>query len=252
MAPSWVDSHCHLDFPAFDTDRDAVLDRARAAGVADFVVPSVSATHWHDVLALTREPGVHAALGLHPWWAAGHRPEHLEALAGHLAAGNAVAVGECGLDFARDIDREAQRHWFTAQLRLAADYGLPVIVHAVRALDQVLHEIAAFPGVSGVIHGFSGSRQQAERCVAAGLMLGIGPAVAGSERLQGIVRVMPVECLLLETDAPDRPLAGSRGEPADVVPVGEAVAAIRRLEPEVLAEITRANAHRLFGWGKKR
>ncbi len=248
MAPSWVDSHCHLDFPAFDTDREAVLDRARTAGVTHVVVPGTGAAGWDGVLALANESGVHAALGLHPWWTAGHRPEHLETLEAHLTAGRAVAVGECGLDFARDIDRDLQRHWFVAQLKLAADYGLPVIVHAVRALDQVLHEIAAFPGLGGVIHGFAGSLQQAERCVAAGLMLGIGPAVARSEKLQGIVGAMPAACLLLETDAPDRPLTGSRGEPADVVQVGEAVATIRRMAPAALAQITTANTHKLFGW----
>jgi TatD DNase family protein len=250
MAPTWVDSHCHLDFPVFDADRDAVLARARAAGVTDIVVPSVAAAGWLGVLRVAGASGVHAALGLHPWWTDAHRPEHLTLLRDHLVAGRVAAIGECGLDFARDIDPERQRYWFMEQLRLAADFGLPVIVHAVRALDAVLHTLAAFPGLAGVIHGFNGSRQQAERCVAAGLMLGIGPAVARSQKLQALVRDLPAACLLLETDAPDRPLAGSRGEPADVVPVGRMVAEIRHMEAAALAAATAASASRLFAWGR--
>jgi TatD DNase family protein len=250
MAPSWVDSHCHLDFPAFAADGEAVLARAREAGVTDVVVPSVAAEGWLGVLRLAGAPGVHAALGLHPWWAAEHLDAHLDLLRSHLGAGEAVAVGECGLDFARDIDRSLQLRWFREQLRLASAYGLPVIVHAVRALDAVLQELRAFPGLTGVIHGFSGSLQQAERCIAAGFMLGIGPMVATSARLSAIVRDMPLDSLLLETDAPERPLAGSRGEPADVVQVGGIVAGIRHMEAAALAGATAANAYRLFAWRK--
>jgi TatD DNase family protein len=251
-SPAWVDSHCHLDFPAFDADRPAMLARARAAGVADFVVPATTPDTWGRVAALAAEPGVHAAYGLHPWWAGDYRPQHLEMLEDRLASGQAVAVGECGLDFARDIDSELQRQWFVAQMRLAADHGLPVIVHAVRSLDAVMHEISAFPGLSGVVHGFAGSRQQAERCIATGFMLGIGPALTRSARLRDIVRAMPMDALLLETDAPDRPLSGTRGEPADVVAVGEAVSAIRSMASAELARGTSANAKRLFAWETKR
>lgn len=250
MAPSWVDSHCHLDFPAFDADREAVLARARTAGVTDLVVPATRAAGWDAILGLAGHAGVHAVLGLHPWWTAEHRPEHLEALRRHVEAGKVVAIGECGLDFSRDIDREQQRRWFAAQLELAAEHGLPVIVHAVRALDAVLAEIAAFPGLAGVIHGFAGSREQAERCMERGFMLGIGPMVARSEKLRDVVQAVPVESLLLETDAPDRPLQGSRGEPMHVAAVGEAVAGIKQMQPAALAEITSANARRLFAWGK--
>jgi TatD DNase family protein len=249
MGISWVDSHCHLDFPAFDGDREAVIARARAAGVTDVVVPGVRPDAWDRVAAVACEPGIHAAYGLHPWWAGDYRAQHLAMLEARLAAGQAVAVGECGLDFARDIDRELQRHWFVAQLELASAYGLPVIVHAVRSLDHVLHELAAFPGLAGVIHGFSGSRQQAERGMAAGLMLGIGTSVARRGRLGDIVRTMPVENLLLETDAPDRPLSGERGEPADVVAVAGAVCALTGMAPGELAAATTDNAKRLLGLG---
>jgi TatD DNase family protein len=247
----WVDSHCHLDFPAFDADRAVVLDRARAAGVTGFVVPGTTPEGWDRVAAIAGEPGVHVAYGLHPWWVGEHRPEHLEALARRLGSGRAVAVGECGLDFARDIDRDAQRYWFVAQLRLAADYDLPVIVHAVRALDEVLRELRAFPGLAGVIHGFAGSRQQAEQCAAAGFLLGIGPAVTRSSRLRGAVSAMPIECLLLETDAPDRPVAahrGERGEPSHLIEVAALVCEWKGVAPEALARITSANANRLYRW----
>lgn len=252
MATSWVDSHCHLDFPAFDADRAAVMARARAAGVTDFVVPGTTAERWRHLADIASEPGVHVAYGLHPWWSGEHRPEHLDVLEKHLGARQAVAVGECGLDFTRDIDRNLQRHWFTAQLRLAADYDLPVIVHAVRALDAVLSALQSFPGLTGVIHGFAGSRQQAERCAAAGFMLGIGPMVTRSSRLRALVRSMPTEWLLLETDAPDRPLAGERGEPADVVAIAEKVCAIKSIGSVELSEATSDNAKRLFHWEKIR
>jgi len=252
MATLWIDSHCHLDFPAFDADRAAVMARARAAGVTDFVVPGIRTECWQRLAELEAEPGVHVAYGLHPWWTGEHRPEHLDGLKEYLGAGRAVAVGECGLDFARDIDRNLQRYWFEAQLRLAVDHGLPVIVHAVRALDAVLSALQPFPELTGVIHGFAGSRQQAERCVAAGFMLGIGPMVTRSSRLRALVRTMPTECLLLETDAPDRPLAGERGEPADVVPIAEAVCAIKSIGSVELSEVTSNNAKRLFQWEKIR
>ena len=138
-----IDSHCHLDAPEFAADRDTVIARARAAGVVAQVIPAIRAADWPALAALCgREPGLHAAYGLHPLYLAEHADAHLQELRERLAAGGAVAVGECGLDyFVEGLDPALQRHFFRGQLALAQAFGLPVIVHARRAVDAVIASI---------------------------------------------------------------------------------------------------------------
>lgn len=248
-----VDSHVHLDDDAFTGDRGAVIERARQAGVGTMVVPAVDAGSWPAIRDLcARHAGLHPAYGLHPMFLPHHAPEHVDALSSWLNGNRPVAVGEIGLDFHVDgLDREQQRHYFLRQLQLAREHELPVIVHARGALEEVTLTLRRSGGLRGVVHSFSGSEQQARQLWDLGFHLGIGGPVTyeRAQRLRRIVAQMPIEFLLLESDAPDQPDAahrGERNEPAHVADVLRCIAALRG-EPEAdVAAATSANARRLF------
>ena len=248
-----VDSHCHLDAPEFDADRTDVIARARAAGVTRQVIPAVSAAGWPALRALCAgTTGLYPAYGLHPMYLAEHGDAHLDALAEWVHRERPVAVGECGLDFFIDgLDPARQQHVFEAQLRIARDAGLPVIVHARRAVDQVLAAVRRFQPVRGVVHSFSGSADQAKRLFDLGFLVGLGGPVtyARANRLRTLAATLPLDGLLLETDAPDQPDAdhrGQRNEPARLPRVCEEIAALRGMTPQALAEATSRNAEALF------
>lgn len=248
-----VDSHSHFDAAEFDADRAAAHARALAAGVDVQIVPAVGAAGWPKLKAVcTLFPGLHAAYGLHPMYLADHRPEHLRQLRDWIEREHPVAVGECGLDFfVEGLDADAQHACFDGQLRLAREFGLPVIVHARRAVDAVLAAIRRYPGLRGVVHSFSGSAEQAAQLHKLGFLLGIGGPVTftRANRLRGIVASMPLEQLLLETDSPDQPGAAQRGqrnEPAHLLEVLDVIATLRNVPREEIASATSANARRLF------
>ncbi len=250
-----VDSHCHLDVEAFNTDRDAVIARARSAGVTRQVIPAIRARDWPQLRGVcATDAGLHAAYGLHPVFLADHTLEDLEALRRWIERERPVAVGECGLDYHVDgLDRDMQARYFDGQLALAKAFNLPVIVHARRAVDAVIVAIRRHPGVRGVIHSFPGSVQQAAQLFELGFMVGIGGPVTydRAQRLRRTVAALPEAQLLLETDAPDQPDAswrGKRNEPARLSGIAEAVAALRGVSVEALAASTSRNAARLFGW----
>lgn len=249
-----IDSHSHLDVAEFDPDRIAVLERARAAGVVAQVVPAIEYAAWPALAALCHaRPELKPAYGLHPMYLERHRPEHLEALPAWIERERPVAVGECGLDFfVEHLDPDGQRRCFVRQLEIARAADLPVIVHARRAVDEVIATLrrAGLPR-GGVVHSFSGSAEQARQLWHLGFCLGIGGPVtyARATRLRAIVATMPLAQLLIETDAPDQPLAAHRGrrnEPARLREVLDAVAAARGEPAEAIAAATTANARRLF------
>lgn len=249
-----VDSHSHLDADAFDDDRDAVIARARAAGVSRQVLPAVDAASWpklRDICA--RDPGLFAAYGLHPMCLDAHRDGHLAELRSWIERERPVAVGECGLDyFVEGLDHETQSHFFDGQLRLAREFDLPVIVHARRAVDAVITAIRRIGGLRGVVHSFPGSMEQARQLSQAGFLLGLGGPVTyeRANRLRKLAATMPIKWLLLETDSPDQPDSGIRGqrnEPARLTQVLATIASLRNAEPVEIARATTANAERLFG-----
>lgn len=249
-----VDSHSHLDAAAFDGDRDAVIARACAAAVCRQVLPAVEAASWpklRDVCA--RGPGLFAAYGLHPMYLDAHRDEHLAELRRWIERERPVAVGECGLDyFVEGLDHEAQSHFFDGQLRLAREFELPVIVHARRAVDAVITAIRRIGGLRGVVHSFPGSMEQARQLSQAGFLLGLGGPVTyeRANRLRKLAATMPIDWMLLETDSPDQPDSGIRGqrnEPARLTQVLATIASLRNAEPVEIARATTANAEHLFG-----
>ncbi len=248
------DSHCHLDAPEFDPDRPAVIARARAAGVRRQLVPAVDRSGWEKLRDLcAADPALRPAYGLHPMFLDRHRPGHLDDLARWLADERPAAVGECGLDhFVEGLDPDAQRTYFIRQLELAREFDLPVVVHARRAVDEVITALRRIGGLRGVVHSWSGSDQQARQLFGLGFHLGIGGPVTfeRAQRLRRTVASMPIQWLLLETDAPDQPGAGHRGgrnEPGFLTEVLAVVAQLRGMAPEALAAATTGNAEKLFG-----
>ncbi len=258
----WIDTHCHLDAAEFDADRAAVIDRARAAGVAQIVVPAVGHANFGTVRALAHAQGFAYALGIHPMYvdrAADDDLVHLrDALAEQRGDARLVAIGEIGLDhFVPGLDRDRQARFYAAQLRLAVEFGLPVIVHVRRSADSLLKYLRQMPVVGGIVHAFNGSEQQAEAFVERGFKLGFGGAMTFERALQirRLAQSLPLEAIVLETDAPDIPPqwlyrtaqeraagAGSRNEPGELPRIARSLAELRGLPLDEIAAATGRNA----------
>ena len=248
-----VDTHCHLDDPEFDRDREAVVARAVAAGVVAQVVPAIDFSTWGKTRDACRTaPGLYPAYGLHPLLLDRHREEHLRELAAWIERERPKAIGECGLDYFVDgLDPDTQRFYFRRQLELAREFDLPVIVHARRAFEEAIAELRRLPGLRGVVHSWAGSEEQARQLFSMGFCLGLGGPVTyeRARRIRRVATGMPLEFLLLETDAPDQPDSGRRGErnePAQLLAVLECIARLRGVEAGEIARATTANACRLF------
>ncbi|WP_025733762.1 TatD family hydrolase [Carnimonas nigrificans] len=250
-----IDAHCHLT--AF-ADTSAVLAESRAAGVSAFVSAATDRASWKPLVTLRNQaPNVAIALGLHPLFehrliGADHDLDALEALLDSTPS-PMVAVGECGVD--KRFESDAQWRLFDAQLGLAEQYGVPIVVHCVQLNDQVAKLLRAHPRlVGGLIHGFSGSPVQAQRFIDQGYVIGIGGAVTfeRAQKLKRVVKALPEHGFVLETDAPDMLPASLRGRaeynvPANLRIVAKEVAALRQITLEQLGECTTANVRRVFG-----
>ncbi len=253
MVLNLFDSHSHLDAPEFEHDRSAVVSRAENMGVKQQLLPAVEFASWSNLKDVCSQyTGLYPAYGLHPMYLSSHRPEHIPALRNWIEKERPNAVGECGLDFfVEGLDAEQQRFYFIEQLKLAREFELPVVVHARRAVDEVIASIRKTGVSSGVIHSYSGSEEQARQLFNLGFSLGIGGPITydRAQRLRRLVKDMPIEYLLLETDSPDQPNAdyrGQRNEPARLVDVLKIVAELRGQSEEDIAQATTANAERLF------
>jgi TatD DNase family protein len=271
-AARWIDTHCHLDAPEFDADRDAVLARAQAAGVSRLVMPAVAAPHFDAMVALAGRTRQAFALGIHPLFVPDALPQHLDELDAALVAQRhnplLVAVGEIGLDlFVPGLDLALQEHFYASQLKRARAEGLPVILHVRRSADLLLKQLRRTEVPGGIAHAFNGSLEQALAFVAMGFKLGFGGAMSFERALQirRLAQSLPAEAIVLETDAPDIPphwlyktaeqrAAGehSRNEPAELPRIASVLAGLRGWTLEETAAITRANAlaalPRLAAW----
>ena len=258
----WIDTHCHLDAAEFSGEIDAVRQRARAAGVVHCVLPAVLPANFDAVRELAHRHGDSYALGIHPLCTGSAGDEDLALLDRALAAAREdprlVAVGEIGLDyFVPGLDGARQEHFYREQLRLARRHGLPVLLHVRRSADQLLRELRRTP-VAGIAHAFNGSLQQAQEFVKLGFRLGFGGTVTYERALQvrRLACALPVEALVLETDAPDIPprwlyrtaedraagAAQGRNEPGELPAIGAVLAALRELPVPELAAATTRNA----------
>ncbi|HIO91993.1 MAG TPA: TatD family deoxyribonuclease [Leucothrix mucor] len=257
MSLKLVDSHCHIDLTPFDSDRDAVLQRAKKAMVSHIITPAVTASRWDNLKALAEKYRcILPAYGLHPMFMPEHTNQHLDDLEQFLQVEKAISVGECGLDFfikteQSDDAKKAQLNLFTSQLSIAQQFKLPVIIHARKSLDLVLKEIRQKRELSGVVHSFSGSEQQAHQLIDQGFYLGFGGPITytRANKLRRLASSLPLDALLLETDAPDQPDAshhGLRNEPAWINHIAQTVADLRGISYEEVVETTSRNAFKLF------
>jgi len=249
-----VDTHCHLDVAEFDADRAAVLARARAAGVVAQVIPAVHRAGWPFLLELCRvEPDLYPALGLHPVYLEQHDDADLAALAEAIATERPVAIGEIGLDwFVDGLDRARQQVLFERQLAIAREADLPVILHVRRAHDAALATLKRSRLKGGIAHAYSGSLEQARQYVDLGFRLGFGGMLTfeRSTKLRRLARELPLEAIVLETDAPDLTVASHRGErnsPEYLPECLAALAEVRGEDPASVAARTTANARAVFG-----
>ncbi|MGC3872361.1 TatD family hydrolase [Halomonas sp. GXIMD04776] len=248
-----IDAHCHLDFADFDDDREAMFARAREAGVGRFVVPGTTRARWPAVIELAQRDDVSLNLGLHPYFMVEHGDEDVAALASMLDKHpEIVAVGECGIDARFKDSLNAQWRLFDAQLKLAKQRHLPVVVHCVQANDKVAKRLGQLNlPEGGLIHAFSGSPEQARKFLDLGFVVGLGGAATfeRAKRLQRAVASLPDDGYVLETDSPDMPLAGFQGqrnEPARLAQVCERVAQLRGESIEQIASNSTSTAQRLF------
>ncbi|MHC8304152.1 TatD family hydrolase [Pseudomonas sp. PB3P13] len=255
-----IDTHTHLDFPDFDADRATLLADSRALGVRKIVVLGVHQGNWQRVWELVQsDPDLHAAFGLHPVFLDEHRPEHVVELADWLTrlAGHRqlCAVGEIGLDyFIESLDRERQQTLFDTQLQLAADFDLPALIHVRRSHAAVVATLKRFKlKRAGIIHAFAGSKEEAGEYIKLGFKLGLGGAATWPQalRMHRVLAQLPLEAVVLETDAPDMAPAmfpGQRNSPAHLPAICAALAKIMAVSPEQLAAASTANACELFNW----
>ncbi len=253
-----VDSHCHLDDPQFDPDREAVIERARAAGV-DRILAIGTGKGPPDLEAGIRLAAghdfIHATVGVHPHDASKATPETFQTLWRLLGDPKVVGVGEIGLDYHYDFSpRETQREVFTAQLKMACGVGKPVIIHTREAWDDTIGLLTEHwnPTLHGIMHCFSGGPEEAEAVVAMGFHVSFAGVVTfpKAHRVQAAARVVRRESLLVETDAPylaPVPHRGRRNEPAYVTATARKLAELRGDTFEEIAAATTGNFLRLFG-----
>ena len=249
-----IDTHCHLDAREFDTDRDAVVAAAREAGVTTLILPSVEVSGFPAVRACCqRYPGCHPAYGIHPLYVGAAREDDLYTLRQWLRdeiSGEhpPVAVGEIGLDFfVPGHDASRQEQFFIEQLQIAAEFNLPVLLHVRRAVVQVLKCLRHSKVRRGIAHAFNGSRQQAQAFIDLGFKLGFGGAMTWprATRIRQLATELPLESIVLETDAPDMSPVwrqGQRNSPDQLPLIAATLADLTRLPPGRILEQTNANA----------
>lgn len=255
-----IDTHTHLDFPEFDSDRREVLAHSRALDVRRMVVLGVYQQNWQRLWDLVQaDAGLFAAFGLHPVYLDDHKPTDLTELGDWLTRLHGhrqlCAVGEIGLDyFLEQLDRERQQSLFEAQLKLAVDFQLPALLHVRRshaAVIATLKRIRLPRG--GIIHAFAGSREEAHEYIKLGFKLGLGGAATWPQalRMHKVLAQLPLSAVVLETDAPDMAPAmypGQRNSPEHLPAICTALAERMGTSPLLLAEASTRNACELFNW----
>jgi TatD DNase family protein len=248
-----VDSHCHLDFPDFAAEREAVIARARSAGVGTMLTINTRLDEFAGVRAIAdAHDGIWCSVGVHPHEAKDYAALPRQELVTLAAHPKVVGIGECGLDFHYDLSpRDIQERVLRAHIEASHATGLPLIIHAREADREIARILEEERPPPGVMHCFSSGRALAEAALALGFYISISGIVTfrNAEELRAIVRDVPLDRLLVETDAPylaPVPYRGRRNEPAFVVATAAAIAALKGLNPENLGEITSANFFRLF------
>ncbi|WP_108945897.1 TatD family hydrolase [Shewanella halifaxensis] len=254
-----IDSHAHLDFPEFDTDRAELIVEMQQAGISNFIVPGVSATHWQNQLKVVEQFSCFFGLGIHPWYSdAVNIVNQLDSLHALLAShkknkrSHLVAVGECGLDKLHNSYFDTQLKVFTAQIEFAIEFDLPLIIHAVKAHEEVLKLLKVLnPQKKGVIHGFYGGPELASRYVNLGYKLGIGGLLLNDNapKLQHTVAQLPLDAFVLETDSPAMAPKNSqnyRNTPLILPNILQKIANLQKKSAVLISEQMFSNVTQLF------
>ncbi|SIO93163.1 TatD family hydrolase [Vibrio spartinae] len=262
VKPRLFDTHCHFDFEPFQSESTLHWQQASDAGVSRLLIPAVGISNWDAVqeLTITAPQQCFYALGFHPYFlntdcAEMSCSERMRFLEARLAASdeNCVAIGECGLDAVVDVPPALQEAIFIAQLSIAQNAGLPVILHSRKTQSRLLQLIKYHQFTrGGVLHAFSGSEQQAQAFIQLGFKIGIGGVITYSRaaKTRRAVAQLPIEALVLETDAPDMPLCGLQGQsnhPKYLPLVLQALAQLRACAVTDIAERLWLNSHQIFG-----
>lgn len=254
MQPALIDTHCHLDAGEFDADRDEVVKRAVASGVTRIIVPAITAGNFSAVNeTCVRYLLCRPALGLHPIYAQQHQPDDLLRLRAAVAESHPVAIGEIGLDlFVSGVDVALQTYFFAEQLKIARDFDLPVLLHTRHANDEIMKQLRRFDIRRGIAHAFNGSMQQAERFIQQGFKLGFGGAFTytRASNLRRLAAQLPLETIVLETDAPDMSPAWAhrqRNSPEYLAQIAAELAALRGVDVATVAQVTGNNVRAIFG-----
>lgn len=244
-----IDTHCHLDAAEFDADRDALMLAVRDSDISAIVIPSISRSNFPIVSATCRRyPNCIPAYGIHPLYSNEAVPQDLVDLRKTLTDEPSVAVGEIGLDFfVEGLDVDRQQYYFSEQLKIARDHDLPVILHVRRAMDAVLQQLRRIKVRGGIAHAFNGSRQQADTFIELGFKLGFGGAMTYDRalRIRELARTLPIESIVLETDAPDMAPAWvghGRNSPVELTRIAQELAALREGPFAEIAQATTSNA----------
>jgi len=248
-----IDSHCHIDFEQFDADRAQVIQRASSASIEKIIVPGVMKSTWQKIKSCCDQySSLYPCFGLHPYFINKHQPEHLLDLKSWIDSNNPVAVGECGLDFyLKNLDTDLQTLYFEQQLDIALEFNLPVVIHARKSTEAVIKAVKKRKGLRGMVHSYSGSYEQAIQLIQLGFYLSFGGAITyeKSTRLHKLVQQLPLESILVETDAPDQPVANStdkRNEPLFILDVIQRVAELHKTSNDHISAITAKNSSELF------
>jgi TatD DNase family protein len=248
-----IDSHCHIDFDVFDNDLESVLQRAKTEGISKFIVPGVLSKDWAKIQSLSSQhENIYPCYGLHPCFADQHTEDDLIALEKQITSYQCVALGECGLDYRKhQPDRELQSKYFEAQLDIADQHRLPVVIHSVHATEEIIQSLKKHPNLKGMVHSFSGSYEQAMQLVKMGFYISFGGVITydNSRKLRIVAEEIPINSLLIETDSPDQPDAdhfAQRNEPSYLTNILNCVSELREESKEQIAEQTTANARKLF------
>ncbi|HIJ21788.1 MAG: TatD family hydrolase [Gammaproteobacteria bacterium] len=254
MTSPLIDSHCHLDDPQFDPDRNDVLNRCNELNIIQIIIPGVVEQQWHRAFSLSEQhDNIQVAAGLHPLFIDNHNHHSSDALNSTLQAHpETVAVGEIGLDFYhKDDTHDAQRTLFTDQLEIAATYRKPLLLHVRKAHQEVIERTRKHNYIQGIVHAFSGSYEQAKLYIDAGFLIGIGGVITrpNALKLKRVVEKIPLTSIALETDAPDLPpiwAQGTRNSPEQLPSIAERIAQIRKIPLELVAFQTTQNVTTLL------
>lgn len=251
----FIDSHCHFDFRDFDADRSQLWQDCMDAGIRNLIIPGVCPEQWPHLRHLCQtNAGWYYSVGLHPHWLeqTTSAPTDLNtALTEASQDERCIAIGECGLDKSIATPLEQQELFLQCQLDVAEATSLPILLHCHKAHNELLRLLKARKNLRGIVHGFSGSIELAQQFIALGFLIGVGGTItyARANKTRNTVAGLPLNCLVLETDAPDMPIAGQQGRrnsPLRIVDIANVLAQLRQQSLYEIAQQTTLNVHNMF------